>query len=88
MSEQRAGRPLWVRSSPGARPTFNGAVLDLVRTGRGVYGGDQVNFITPEQLVAPLNAQQPMLRAIEGDTLPGGRKSAQPLPWRGLLEAL
>jgi hypothetical protein len=72
MSEQRAGQPLWVRSSPGARPTFNGAYLDPIKTGRVFYGGDGVNAQTYQQQLAPWFAQQPMLRAIEGETLPGG----------------
>jgi hypothetical protein len=71
LQESRSGQPLWVRNSPGARPTFNGAYLDLIRSGKTFYGGDQLNIQTSQQQFAPWYAQQPPLRAIEGDVVPG-----------------
>jgi hypothetical protein len=55
----------WKPSPGGGRPTYDGTYLDVIKTGRVFYGGDVVNFITAEQLLAPWYAQQPILKALQ-----------------------
>jgi hypothetical protein len=38
---------------------------ELILTGRVLYGGDVLNFQSPEQLAAPWFLQQPLLRALD-----------------------
>jgi hypothetical protein len=59
------GNYSWGPRGAGGRPTYNGTYLDAIKTGRVFYGGDGVNFITAEQLLAPWYAQQPILRALQ-----------------------
>lgn len=46
-------------------PGFRQQMVSLIQSGRIFYAGDQTNFQTPEQLLAPWFAQQPLLRAID-----------------------
>jgi hypothetical protein len=46
-------------------PGFRQQMVSLIQSGRIFYAGDQTNFQTPEQLLAPWFAQQPLLRALD-----------------------
>ena len=47
------------------RPQYHGAFLDLIKTGRVFYGGDNLNFQSFGQFAAPWYGMQPVLRALE-----------------------
>lgn len=49
-------------------PGFRQQMVSLIQSGRIFYAGDQTNFQTPEQLLAPWYAQQPLLRALQRDS--------------------